>query len=180
MKVNPNDYSTITKKEKKKNNINKKSNNVSKNNKRISSPMLQTNKTIKKYINEKLGIIKNTKNIDVSNNKNNSKKEECFIGKHSPKINFKNHPNIIKNKIMLSPKHKYSQKHIKVIKKQKKDKEKKTNKNLSISSKQNNTKANIINYNSNSHINNSFNVISQKNQDTKESKKRAHSLFFIP
>jgi hypothetical protein len=170
MKVNPNDYSTITKKDIKKNNIYKKSNNVSQNNKRLSSPMLQSNKTIKIYINEKLNKITKTKSTNITIKNNNGKKEEYLMGKHTPKINFKNHPNIIKNKIVLSPKKKHSQKRIKVIKKQKKDKEKKIENNLQKNRKQNCNSFNNINCNSIDHNNNSFNVFSQKKEDTKESK----------
>jgi hypothetical protein len=170
MKVNPNDYSTITKKDKKKNNIYKKSNNVSQNNKRLSSPMLQSNKTIKIYINEKLNKITKTKSTNITIKNNNGKKEEYLMGKHTQKINFKNHPNIIKNKIVLSPKKKHSQKRIKVIKKQKKDKEKKIENNLQKNRKQNCNSFNNINCNSIDHNNNSFNVFSQKKEDTKESK----------
>ena len=120
MKVNPNDFSTKSSRDIKRIKINKKSQLPSPINPRITSPILKANKTIQKYINEKLSSIK----------KNNiSKKEENSLQRNKPKINFKNHPNLIKNKLIISPKQRYSQKSIEVIKKQKNTKE--SNKKIS-------------------------------------------------
>ena len=155
MKVNPNDFTTKSSRDIKRIKINKKSQLPSPINPRITSPILKANKTIQKYINEKLSSIK----------KNNiSKKEENSLQRNKPKINFKNHPNLIKNKLIISPKQRYSQKSIEVIKKQKNTKE---------SNKKNKSKnkVNIINnYKSIEHSNKPINIILNKNQNSKESK----------
>ena len=161
MKVYPNDYSTITVREKKRNSLYKKTNNFSQNKKRITSPIIKSNKTIQKYINERLNTIKkiNTNHI----------KEEFQIEKHPQKINYKNHPNLMKNKIIISPKQRHSQKYIKVIKKNKKNKEKKVEENFSLNKDKEN------NYNNDKYCSidrntKSINIIYQKKQNSKESK----------
>ena len=161
MKVYPNDYSTITVREKKMNNIYKKTNNFSQNKKRITSPIINSNKTIQKYINERLNTIKKINTIYI--------KEEFQIEKHPQKMNYKNHPNLIKNKIIISPKQRHSQKYIKVIKKNKKNREKKVEENFSLNKdKENNN--NNDKYNSIDRSNKSINIIYQKKQNSKESK----------
>ncbi len=161
MKVYPNDYSTITVREKKMNNIYKKTNNFSQNKKRITSPIIKSNKTIQKYINERLNTIKKINTIYI--------KEEFQIEKHPQKMNYKNHPNLIKNKIIISPKQRHSQKYIKVIKKNKKNREKKVEENFSLNKdKENNN--NNDKYNSIDRSTKSINILYQKKQNSKESK----------
>lgn len=161
MKVYPNDYSTITVREKKMNNIYKKTNNFSQNKKRITSPIIKSNKTIQKYINERLNTIKKINTIYI--------KEEFQIEKHPQKMNYKNHPNLIKNKIIISPKQRHSQKYIKVIKKNKKNREKKVEENFSLNKDKENDNNNDK-YNSIDRSTKSINIIYQKKQNSKESK----------
>ena len=155
MKVIPNDFNNKSTKDIRKIKIIKKSRLPSPINQRMTSPILKTNKTIQKYINEKLDSIK----------KNNiSKKEEKSLLQKKSKINFKNHPNLIMNKLIINPQQRQIKKNQQVNKKQKNNKEnnKKNNKKKKVN--------NFNNYKSIDHYNKSLNIILNKKQKSKESK----------
>ena len=101
MKVNNNDDLTKCLREIKRRNFHKKSSTSKIDNLKISSSSLKPNKTIQKYINERLNSIKKSKNYDSIKSK--------------IKINVK--PN--KNKLIISHKNK-NKKYIEAIKKKKK------------------------------------------------------------
>ena len=154
MKVNYNEYLTKSVKDIKNINLYKTSNISFLNNQKISSPVLKPNKTIKKYINERLNSIKKI---------NMNKKEEFLI--NYAKQNYKNQQNSKKNKLIIYPIQNNIKKHIVVIKK-KKNKEKKFEEEI--------IKDNDYNrYNNNDNsIDKTFNIISNKNKNesNKESK----------
>ena len=155
MKVNHNDLVNKSTKEIKNLNIHKKSHVSSPNNQRIISPILKANKTIQKYINTKL----NSKNKI----NNNSKKDDLANLQIKPKINFKHHPNLIKNKLIASSKQRYNQKKKEVSKNKKENKSKNKVKNSK-------TKDKITNYKCIENNNSSLNIFSNKKQNSKESK----------
>ena len=164
MNVNNNDFYSRSSRDIIKPNSRKYSKLSSPNNQRITSPIIKTNKTIQKYINEKLSSIKII---------NNSKNDKLSRIQNKPKISFKNHPNIIRNKFIISSKPKQSQKkQIEPLKKNKKFKEKKYQSNKSKSKSKDNP-TNISNYKSIEHSNKSVNIFLSKKpiiKDSKESK----------
>ena len=147
MKVNHNDIKTKSLKNIKKSNMHKNPDIPSKNYPRMVSPILQPNKTIQKYISERLNSIKLIKN--------NVKKEK-INSNIQPRLSVKNSNILMKNNLIISPIRKNNKKHIQVIKKKKKLNSKKKEKN---ESKDNSTERNI-----------SKQIIFKKKQNTKESK----------
>ena len=166
MNVNNNDFYSRSLRDIKMPNLRKNSKLSSPNNQRITSPILKTNKTIQKYINEKLSSMKRI---------NNSKNEQLSHLQNKPKINYKNHPNIIRSKLIYSPKQKQSQKQIDLLKKKKKFKEKILIENKSKS--KNKEKNNVTNYKSIEHSNKSVNSFLNKKQNIKDSKDLKESKF---
>ena len=161
MNVNNNDFYSRSSRDIKKPNSRKYSKLSSPNNQRITSPIIKTNKTIQKYINEKLSSIKII---------NNSKNDKLSHMQNKPKISFKNHPNIIRNKFIISRKPKQSEKkQIDPLKKNKKIKEKKYQSNKSKSKNKDNPN-NISNCKSIEHSNKSVNIFLNKKQIIKDSK----------
>ena len=155
MKVKPNDFANKNTKESKKLNMHRKSHASSPINPRIISPILKGNKTIQKYINTKLN------SINKLNNK--SKKDNLSHLQIKPKLNYKNHPNLIKNTIIISSKQKYSQKK-KEISKNKKE-------NISkIKVKNSKNKDKITNYKCIESNNKSINIFLNKNKNSQNSK----------
>jgi hypothetical protein len=147
MKVNNNDDLTKSLKEIKRRNYNKKSSIPKINNLKISSSSLKPNKTIQKYINERLNSIKKSKN----NYKENNSIYDAI--KSKIKINVK--PN--KNKLIISHKKKNNNKYIEVIKKKEKTD------NFLIDKVKDNS-------NVDNSLNKSFNIIFKRKENSKESK----------
>ena len=166
MKVHPNDNIIKSLKDITKETIHKISYISSPNNHRITSPIFRANKTIQKYINERLNSIKKTSSNNI--------KEISLNKKKQPKLNYKKHPNLIKRKLIINPKPKNSNKYIDIIKniknKGKKSKENifkiKDNNIINYKNNNNNKSKNISNY----HSNKSLNIILKNKQNSKESK----------
>ena len=146
MKVNNNDDLTKSLKEIKRRNYNKKSSIPKINNLKISSSSLKPNKTIQKYINERLNSI-------IKSNNNYKENNEMYDAiKSKIKINVKQN----KNKLIISHKNN-NKKYIEVIKKKKK-----TESFLIDKVKDNNSVENSLNQ--------SFNIIFKRKENSKESK----------
>ena len=161
MNVNHNDIFSKSSKDIKKPNVHKNLKISSQNYQRLTSPILKANKTIQKYINKKLSSIKKI---------NNFKKDQLSHNQNKPKIFIKNNPNI-RNKLIISPKQRQSQKQIDVFKKQKIINENKSkNKSKNKTKSKTKSKSNIVNYKSIEHSNKSPNIFINKKQSTKESK----------
>ena len=118
MKVHSNENLTKSSKDITKNNLHKKSFISYQNNPIIPSSIFKANKTIQKYISERLNSIEKIKNNTTNN--------LALKQKNHSKLNFKNHPYLIKRKLIISPNHKNSNKNIGILKKQKNIKEKKS------------------------------------------------------
>ena len=161
MKVHPNDFKTRSSKDIRKIIINKKSNVVSPNNQKATSSIFKANKTIQKYINSRLNSI------------NKSHQNELFQKeKIKTKFNFKNHPNIIKNKLSFNSTRYFNNKSIEKIKKPKNNNSKTISKNISKQNSKHKKNDNNI-YNSKDHSHNSsLNKINptKNKENTKESK----------
>ena len=146
MKVNRNDELTKSLKEARRTNFHKKSSMPKINNLKISSPSLKPNKTIQKYINERLNSLKKSSNI--------YKENKVAYGEIKTKIKNNIKPN--KNKLIISHK-KNNKKLIELTKKKKK-----TDSFLVEKVKDNNNEDNIFNK--------SFNIIFKRKDNSKESK----------
>ena len=122
MKANHNDIKIKSLRNIQKPNNHKNSNIPSPNYPRMVSPILKPNKTIQKYINEKLNSLKTIRN---------NIKKESINSKNQQRCSLRNSNILIKNKLIISPIRKNNKKPIEIIKKQKKINAKKKEKNES-------------------------------------------------